>query len=275
MTDTTQGGAGKGAASGDPASTAKTMASSAKETLTQDGKELASQAQHKAQEAIEEHKQTATDTLSDFASAIRKAGDDLAQNDQSMAGRVVRQAADSVEQLSRSLSQKKPSELLDAARDFGRRNPLAFAGGAVLLGIALGRFIRSSESHSSDDDNVYGGQWAGGYGGQVSGQIGGQVGGQRSASTGAAGRPSGGGAQSGGAPRFGLEDYGSTSGQSLPGGVAATPEAAYDTTLTSGASAGTSGAGALSGDFGTAGGSTPQEGPALTGGDATNRSFQP
>lgn len=251
MTDTTQGGATKGAASGDPVSKAKDMASSAKDTLKQDTRQFAAQAQQKAQDALEQQKRTATDTLGDFASAIRKAGDDLAQNDQSMAGRVVRQAADSLEQLSRSLADKRPSELLDAARDFGRRNPLAFAGGAVLLGIALGRFVRSSESHDSGAPD--GAEWAGGYGAQ--------------GSTGGYGADRSG-------PRVGLEAYGSTSGQSLPGGVSATPEATYDATLTSGASAGTSGAGALSGDFGTAGGSAPQEGAALTGGDSS-RSFQP
>jgi hypothetical protein len=34
-------------------------------------------------------------------------------------------------------------------RDFGRRNPAAFIGGAVLVGLALGRFARASEPHAT------------------------------------------------------------------------------------------------------------------------------
>jgi hypothetical protein len=60
---------------------------------------------------------------------------------------VVKQAADGLEQISRTVSEKRPEELLDAVREFGRRNPTAFIAGSVLLGVALGRFARSSESH--------------------------------------------------------------------------------------------------------------------------------
>jgi hypothetical protein len=90
--------------------------------------------------------------LGDFASAIRKAGDDLAQNDQSVAGKMVKQAADGLESFSRSLSDKRPEELLNAVRDFGRENPAAFIAGSVLLGIAIGRLAKSTDQRPRDGE---------------------------------------------------------------------------------------------------------------------------
>jgi hypothetical protein len=114
---------------------------------------FASSMQDKASEQVAEHKDAATATLDAFANAVRHAGDELAQQDQSLAGRVVKQAADGLEHLSRSVSERRPEEMLGAVRDFGRRNPTAFIAGSVLLGVALGRFARSSESHG--DTSTY------------------------------------------------------------------------------------------------------------------------
>jgi len=109
---------------------------------------FAASVQDRAAEKVADRKDTASETLGAFANAIRHAGDELAQQDQSLAGRMVKQAADGLEQVSRTISDKRPEELLGAVREFGRRNPTAFIAGSVLLGVALGRFARSSESHA-------------------------------------------------------------------------------------------------------------------------------
>ena len=127
----------------------KEMATAAAATVKQEVATFAASVQDKAKEQIDDKKEVATKTLGDFANAIRHAGDELAQHDQSAVGRVVKQAADSLEHLSRSVSEKRPEELLDAVREFGRNNPTAFIAGSVLLGVALGRFARSSETHKS------------------------------------------------------------------------------------------------------------------------------
>lgn len=126
--------------------------SQAKELIDQAGQTLKAEAQsfaHAAQERVrteaQKGTQAATKTLGDFANAIRRAGDDLEQHDQSPASRIVRHAADGLESLSRNLADKEPGDLLNAVRDFGRKNPAAFIGGAVLAGLALGRFARASE----------------------------------------------------------------------------------------------------------------------------------
>jgi hypothetical protein len=117
----------------------------ATEAVRQEAANFASQAQQRAAGEIEKHKATATETLGTFANAIRRAGDELSTSDQSMAARFVGQAADGLENFARALSEKRPEDLLDTVRDFSRRNPTAFVAGTVLAGLALGRFLRSSE----------------------------------------------------------------------------------------------------------------------------------
>jgi hypothetical protein len=68
-----------------------------------------------------------------------------------MAARLVSRAAEGLEDVSRTLADKRPSEMVDGLRDFGRRNPTAFLAGSVLLGVALGRFLRSSKPETDYD----------------------------------------------------------------------------------------------------------------------------
>lgn len=131
----------------DAAQSPKELLGAAAGAVKQEVATFAASVQDKAVDKIAERKETAAESLGAFANAIRHAGDELAQQDQSVAGRVVKQAADGLEHLSRTVSEKRPEELLGAVRDFGRSNPVAFLAGSVLLGVALGRFARSSESH--------------------------------------------------------------------------------------------------------------------------------
>lgn len=136
---------------------AKQVIGQAGQALKAEAQSFADAAQQRAREEAQKHTQTATRTLGDFANAIRRAGEELGQSDQSPAARLVRQAADGLEGFSRNLADKQPEDLLNDVRDFGRRNPAAFIGGAVLVGVALGRFLRAS-----DGGGTYGGQSLGG-----------------------------------------------------------------------------------------------------------------
>lgn len=135
---------------------AKAAVSQASQALKQEAQTFATAAQEKARTEAQRRTETATRTLGDFANAIRRAGDELSQADQSPAARLIGQAADGLENLSRNLAGKQPEELLDAVRDFGRRHPAAFIGGAVLAGIALGRFVRATEETTGLSDEVGG-----------------------------------------------------------------------------------------------------------------------
>jgi len=129
------------------------MAQGAVQAVKQEAASFTSDAKDKASEKVDEKLETATQTLSDFANAVRRAGDELGQSDQSMAAQFIRQASDGLESFARSVADKRPEELIDAVRDFGRRNPTAFIAGSVLAGVALGRLLRSSESHGEPKRN--------------------------------------------------------------------------------------------------------------------------
>lgn len=129
---------------------AKQLIGQAGQTLKQEAQSFASAAQDRMRAEAQKGTRTATKTLGDFADAVRLAGDRLADSDQSPASRLVRQAADGLESLSRNLADKEPEDLLNSVRDFGRRNPAAFIGGAVLVGLALGRLVRATERRPED-----------------------------------------------------------------------------------------------------------------------------
>lgn len=124
---------------------AKEVVGQAGHVLKAEAQSFASVAQDRVRAEAQKGTEKATKTLGDFANAIRRAGDELGEADQSPASRLVRQAADGLETFSRSLAGKEPGDLLNDVRDFGRRHPVAFIGGAVLAGLALGRFVRASE----------------------------------------------------------------------------------------------------------------------------------
>ncbi len=113
---------------------------------------LGEEAKERAARYAEGGKEAVTEHLDAFAQAIRKAGEELSERDQTMAAQVVRQAARGLEGLSRSVSGTTLEDVIDSVRRFGRSHPAAFIGGAVLAGLALGRFVRSSGRHNTYDD---------------------------------------------------------------------------------------------------------------------------
>jgi hypothetical protein len=124
---------------------AKEIVGQAGHALKAEAQSFASAAQERVRAEAQKGTQAGAKTLGDFANAVRRAGDELSQSDQSPASRLVQQAADGLESLSRNLVDKDPGDLLNSVRDFGRKNPAAFIGGAVLVGLALGRFARASD----------------------------------------------------------------------------------------------------------------------------------
>lgn len=130
---------------------AKQAVGRASETLKSEAKSFAGVAQDRMRVEAQKGTKAGAKTLGDFASAVRRAGDELAEADQSPASRLVQRAADGLETLSRDLADKDPGDLLNDVRDFGRRHPVTFIGGAVLVGLALGRLARASDSPDSHD----------------------------------------------------------------------------------------------------------------------------
>jgi hypothetical protein len=114
-------------------------------------------AQEQASRYATTQKELVSEHLDEFAQAIRRAGDELSQRDSTLAAQLVRQAAGGLESMSRSVSGANLSDIVGSVRAFGRANPAAFIGGAVLAGFALGRFARASARH--DDETWEAGSW--------------------------------------------------------------------------------------------------------------------
>lgn len=121
----------------------------ARDYVADEARSFAQSAKDKAEHAAGDKKAQIATAMEDFAAAMRKAGDELEERDQTFAAQLLGQAMDGLEQLTRSLNDKSPQEMIHSVRDFGRHNPTAFVAGSVLAGFALGRFARSSEHHLS------------------------------------------------------------------------------------------------------------------------------
>lgn len=155
-----EGGAGGGLQSqttgSDPL---KSQVSQAREKLVETGEAVRGEAAHFAERAREEiaHTvETKTDSVAGaldvFADAVRKAAEELSAQDQSMAAKLATNAADGLQTFSRNLGGKSAEEMLHSLRDLGRNNPSVFIAGAVVAGLAIGRFARSSASHEHGSD---------------------------------------------------------------------------------------------------------------------------
>ncbi|SPJ23386.1 hypothetical protein [Palleronia abyssalis] len=93
------------------------------------------------------------------ADALRKAAE--ASRDGSPQERTFGQVADAMADVSEAIERKDLGELMDDASDFARRNPVAFLGGAALLGFAASRFAKASSHRSPKTDYVGDGSGSG------------------------------------------------------------------------------------------------------------------
>jgi hypothetical protein len=118
-------------------------------------KEGAEQLKTKALERVEEARDKALSSKEKMAarvrrvgSAVRSASDNLRQEDD-MVARYAEKASDRIERAAQYLSTTEPRQIMRDAEGFGRREPAVFFGGAFLLGLVVGRFLKSSQEHEN------------------------------------------------------------------------------------------------------------------------------
>lgn len=129
---------------------------SATEALHDARDEIASKAGDYATEAKEALFSKAEGTQRDlsaslkaFGGALRAASEHLTNSDQRAASKFVLDAAGGLERLSTSLRDKPFEDVLNEVQAFGRQNSGTLIAGSVLAGLALGRFIKSSQTANS------------------------------------------------------------------------------------------------------------------------------
>jgi ElaB/YqjD/DUF883 family membrane-anchored ribosome-binding protein len=91
----------------------------------------------------EEQKARGVETLHSYMRAIASAAQELEAQSPRVA-QSVRSAAERIGTLSDTISNRNVHDLVKAANDMARTQPLVFIGGAALAGFALSRFLKSS-----------------------------------------------------------------------------------------------------------------------------------
>jgi hypothetical protein len=114
------------------------------EQAQQKAKEITSQAQEQAKSAAETRKEQAVEGLEGIAQAFRRTGESLRISEQGTVADYSEQVASQIERLSSFLGERDVDQLLGDAETYARRHPELFLGGALVLGLLVGRFIKSS-----------------------------------------------------------------------------------------------------------------------------------
>jgi hypothetical protein len=142
-----QGGSGTGQGGGFGSGQASQAYDSAKDGA----RSLADQARERVRGYAEDGKRRLADQIDEFVQVVRHAGETMQGGEQAIpAAQYVTQAADRLQDLSRTLRDSNTDELLRRVQRFGNRNRTAIFGGALIAGIALGRFaIASGQNRGS------------------------------------------------------------------------------------------------------------------------------
>lgn len=121
--------------------------------LGSDAKHLASgiadEARKSAGAQIARGQNVAADQLNSVATALRKTGTEMRNGDQGVLTEVVVGAADKVEWASDYLQSRTLGQVIGDVEGFARREPALFLGGAFLLGLVGGRFLKSTRPTAS------------------------------------------------------------------------------------------------------------------------------
>jgi hypothetical protein len=121
----------------------KEAARTASRAVKEQASQLASDVGHELSNTAEQQKIRGVEAIQGFARAVIAAASELDRQSPQIA-QYVREAARGVESLSNNISRRDINELMKAASDLARSQPLLFLGGAVAAGFALSRFLRSS-----------------------------------------------------------------------------------------------------------------------------------
>jgi len=122
---------------------------------------VATQARNTVEGRFETRKDRAVQGLGDVAEALRHTGERLRSQDKTDLTEYIERAADRVEAASGYVQNKSLGQIMGDVERFARREPALFLGGAFVIGLVGGRFLKSSGSQisspePSDEASAYG-----------------------------------------------------------------------------------------------------------------------
>ena len=159
----------------------ETAVDKAQETASQAGKkvaETASVAKEQAKRTVAQVSDQAKSNvdvrmgevgqeLGTVAQAVRQTSQELGAQDQPAIAQYGTRIADQIEQVSNYLTERGVEEVLSDTENLARRQPALFLGGAFMLGLLVGRFLRSSNRQPSFEQGGYEQGYGSQYGGSV------------------------------------------------------------------------------------------------------------
>jgi coenzyme F420-reducing hydrogenase alpha subunit len=130
--------------------TASTVADSVTSAAHQEADEIGNAAKQilddsteKMKSAVSEQKNAGAEYLEKVAHAIHRAAGEF-EADVPQAARYIRRAGSELSTVAKTVRQRDVRELITEVEDAARRQPALFFGGAVVLGFAALRFLKSS-----------------------------------------------------------------------------------------------------------------------------------
>ena len=117
--------------------------------------ELANQAQNTVKSTLESRKQQGVGELSGLAEAVRQTSHTLREQQKESVAQYVERAAEQMDRMAQYFDSRDVGELLNETEMFARRHPEAFLGGAFMLGLVAGRFLKSSRDRGIDESSSY------------------------------------------------------------------------------------------------------------------------
>jgi hypothetical protein len=106
-------------------------------------RDLAGSAKDKVEEAVTQRKSVGADYIGSLAQATGQAAQAF-DNDLPQAAQYIRQASKQIQGVADTVRERDVRELVGEVQDFARKQPTLFFGGAVILGFAALRFIKST-----------------------------------------------------------------------------------------------------------------------------------
>jgi hypothetical protein len=120
------------------------QARAAVDDLKEQARGVAGDARDRVRATANRQKDAAAEHVFGFASALRSAADDLNRREQRFSAGCFEQVAEGLERVSGAMRSRDLTEFVESVEEFARRQPVAFLGGTVVAGLALGRFMKSS-----------------------------------------------------------------------------------------------------------------------------------
>jgi methyl-accepting chemotaxis protein len=139
----------------------KTKASGLTDEVTRAAKDNASQlgnaamdmantAKDKVEAAVSQRKSLGADYIGSLAQATGRAAHEF-EAELPQAAHYIRQASEQMQGVADTVRQRDVRELVGEVQDFARRQPTLFFGGAVVLGFAALRFLKSTAPTTGND----------------------------------------------------------------------------------------------------------------------------